>query len=64
VAQRFLGDAFTLRGGLHRSGGQDQWNMALGGGLRYRNFDFDYAWDTTDQLGNTQTLSLAMRFGK
>ncbi len=64
AAQRFLGDAVTLRGGLHRSGDQDQWNLALGGGLRYRNFDFDYAWDTTDQLGNTQTLSLAMRFGK
>lgn len=63
-AQRFLRDVISLRAGLHRSGGQDQWGPAVGGGIRYKNFDFDYAWDGSDDLGNAQTFSVNLRLGK
>lgn len=63
-AQRLLKDSLTLRAGMHRSGGQDQWGPTVGGGIRYKSFDFDYAWDASNDLGNAQTLSMALRFGK
>jgi hypothetical protein len=63
-AQQFFKGMATLRAGLHRAQGQDQWNPSIGGGVRYKQFDFDYAWDSSDDLGNAQTFSVAMRFGK
>ncbi|MBL8024624.1 MAG: hypothetical protein JNK54_10170 [Elusimicrobia bacterium] len=64
LAQRFFSKTLTLRGGLHRSGRQGQWGPSIGGGIRYKSFDFDYAWDSLDDLGNAQTFSMAMRFGQ
>ena len=63
-AQQFFKGMATLRAGLHRAQGEDQWNPSIGGGVRYKQFDFDYAWDSSDDLGNAQTFSMAMRFGK
>ncbi len=63
-AQRFYKNVLALRAGLHRSGGQDQWGPSVGGGIRYKNFDFDYAWDASQDLGNAQTFSINLRLGK
>lgn len=63
-ARRFYKDRLTLRAGLHRAQGQDQWNPSVGGGIRYKKLDFDYAWDNSDDLGNAQTFSMVLRFGK
>lgn len=62
-AQRLLGKLVTLRAGIHRGGEQDQWGFSLGGGFRFKKLDVDYAWDNQDDLGNTQTMSVALRFG-
>jgi hypothetical protein len=62
-AQRLLGNLVTLRAGLHRAGDQDQWGFSLGGGFRFKKLDVDYAWDDQEDLGNTQTISVALRFG-
>jgi hypothetical protein len=64
VAHKMFNEMVTLRAGLHRSDDQDEWGVALGGGLRFKKIDVDYAWDNQDSLGNTQTISMALRFGK
>ena len=64
LAHRAFKDLVALRGGVHRAGGQGEWGLSLGAGLKYKNFIFDYAWDTQDSVGNAQTFSIAMRFGK
>lgn len=63
VAQRLWKDTVAVRAGLHRSRGQNEWGASLGGGIRYKKIDFDYAWDTQDSLGDAQTFSIAVRFG-
>ncbi len=62
-AQRLLRDLLTLRAGLHRGGDQPEWGFSLGGGLRLKKFDLNYAWDNQDSLGDTQTVSVVLRFG-
>jgi len=64
VAQRLFNDLLTLRVGTHRAGEQDQWGMSMGGGFRFKAIGVDYAWDSHEDLGNTQTFSLNVRFGK
>ncbi|HMU96838.1 MAG TPA: hypothetical protein PKB12_00995 [Elusimicrobiota bacterium] len=63
-AQRLMKNLVTFRGGLHRGGDQEQWGFSVGGGFHFRTFDVDYAWDSQEALGNTQTMSLGLRFGQ
>lgn len=51
---------FTLRfGGISK---ENQWSFSWGMGLRYRAFRFDYAWERTRLLGDTQVFSAALEF--
>jgi hypothetical protein len=63
-AQRLMKNLVTFRGVLHRGGDQEQWGFSVGGGFHFRTFDVDYAWDSQEALGNTQTMSLGLRFGQ
>jgi hypothetical protein len=64
MAHYLVNRMLVLRAGLHRANGQDEWIPSLGGGLRIRSLQADYAWDHDDETGNTQTFSLSFRFGR
>jgi len=63
MAHHLMGRRFVLRAGVHKTVGQDSWNLALGGGLSFKRLRLDYAWDHHETLGDSQTFSLSFRFG-
>ncbi|HOW28521.1 MAG TPA: type IX secretion system membrane protein PorP/SprF [Elusimicrobiota bacterium] len=52
----------ALRAGVRRLETDRQWRFSMGGGFRFARFNFDYAWENDDELGDTQTLSLSYQF--
>ncbi len=63
MAHYFGRRTVAVRAGLRKDDRQERWGLALGGGLRFRRLDLDYAWDHHDALGDTQTITISLRFG-
>jgi hypothetical protein len=64
LANHLFGRMLVLRTGVRRTEGQEDWSLALGGGYHGRRLDVDFAWEQNRELGNSQTLSLGLRFGR